>query len=73
MFTLLANLGGSPLGESCGFWGADGYPLKQAAGTRTEIVPCVLQRSRLGQYRRPTRNVGGRIRYLTFITPFLLS
>lgn len=63
MFTLLANLGGrSPLGESCGlsgFWGPDGYPLKHAAGTRTEVVPCVLQRSRLEKYRRPTGNAAG--------------
>jgi 5-aminopentanamidase len=64
MFTLLANLGGrSTLGESCGlsgFWGPDGYPLKQAAGTRTEIVPCMLQRSRLEKYRRQTGNPAGK-------------
>ena len=63
MFTLLANLGGrSPLGESCGlsgFWGPDGFPLKQAAGTRTEIVSCVLQRSRLEKYRRQAGNAAG--------------
>lgn len=58
MFTLLANLGGrSRLGESCGlsgFWGPDGFPLKQAAGTGTEVVPAILQRSRLEKYRRAT-------------------
>jgi predicted amidohydrolase len=55
MFTALANLGGSsPLGESCGlsgFWGPDGFPLKQAAGTGTEVVSSVLQRSRLEKFR----------------------
>jgi predicted amidohydrolase len=63
MFTLLANLGGrSPLGESCGLsgvWGPDGYPLKQAAGTGTEVVPCILQRSRLEKYRRQSGNAAG--------------
>jgi predicted amidohydrolase len=63
MFTLLANLGGrSPLGESCGlsgFWGPDGFPLKQAAGTGTEVVPCILQRSRLAKYRKHTGGPSG--------------
>ncbi|MFF1251713.1 carbon-nitrogen hydrolase family protein [Pseudarthrobacter sp. NPDC058329] len=63
MFSLLANLGGrSPLGESCGlsgFWGPDGYPMKQAVGTRTEVVPCVLQRSRLEKYRRHSGAAAG--------------
>jgi 5-aminopentanamidase len=56
MFTALANLGGrSPLGESCGlsgFWGPDGFPLKQAVGTGTEVVSSVLQRSRLEKFRK---------------------
>ncbi|WP_458778977.1 carbon-nitrogen hydrolase family protein [Arthrobacter sp. D3-16] len=63
MFTLLANLGGrSALGESCGlsgFWGPDGFPLTQAAGTGTEVVPCILQRSRLKKYRKPTAGADG--------------
>jgi predicted amidohydrolase len=63
MFTLLANLGGtSSLGESCGqsgLWGPDGYLLKQAAGTGTEVVPCILQRSRLENYRRQTGSAAG--------------
>lgn len=63
MFTLLANLGGrSVLGESCGlsgFWGPDGLPLKQAAGTGTEVVPSILQRSRLRKYRKPTAGAAG--------------
>ncbi|VXC66046.1 Carbon-nitrogen hydrolase family protein [Arthrobacter sp. 9AX] len=56
MFTLLANLGGSSaLGESCGlsgFWGPDGLPLKQAAGTGTEVVSAILQCSRLRRFRK---------------------
>jgi predicted amidohydrolase len=56
MFTALANLGGSsPLGESCGlsgFWGPDGFPLRQAEGTGTEVVSSVLQRSRLEKFRK---------------------
>jgi predicted amidohydrolase len=62
MFTLLANLGGnSPLGESCGLsgiWSPDGLPLKQAAGTRTEVVTCLLQRSVVRRFR----NTGGAAR-----------
>jgi predicted amidohydrolase len=56
IFTLLANLGGSsPAGESCGlsgFWGPEGLPLKQAAGTGTEVVSCILQRGRLQKFRK---------------------
>jgi predicted amidohydrolase len=56
MFTALANLGGnSPLGPSCGlsgFWGPDGFPLQQAAGTGTEVVSSILQRGRLEKYRK---------------------
>jgi predicted amidohydrolase len=63
MFTLLANLGGrSALGESCGLsglWGPDGFPLKQAGGTGTEVVPCILQRSRLAKYRKHTGGPSG--------------
>ncbi|MGX1161642.1 putative amidohydrolase [Arthrobacter sp. SLBN-100] len=56
MFTALANLGGSsPLGASCGlsgFWGPDGLPMKRAAGTGTEVVSSILQRSRLEKFRK---------------------
>jgi predicted amidohydrolase len=56
VFTALANLGrSSALGESCGlsgFWGPDGLPLRQAAGTGTEVVSAVLQRSRLEKFRK---------------------
>jgi predicted amidohydrolase len=49
MFAVLANLGGSTaLGPSCGlsgFWGPDGFELKKAAGTGTEVVTAILQRS----------------------------
>lgn len=55
MFGLLANLGGStPLGWSCGlsgFWGPDGLEMKHAAGTGTEVVTAVLQRSVLRKFR----------------------
>jgi predicted amidohydrolase len=49
MFTVLANLGGTtPLGPSCGgsgFWGPDGLPIRQAAGTGTEVLTATLQHS----------------------------
>ncbi|MET3721382.1 MULTISPECIES: carbon-nitrogen hydrolase family protein [unclassified Arthrobacter] len=55
MFGILANLGGAtPLGPSCGlsgFWGPDGFQLKQAAGTSAEVVTAVLQRSALRKVR----------------------
>lgn len=55
MFAVLANLGGSTaLGPSCGlsgFWGPDGFELKKAAGTGTEVVTAVLQRSALRKFR----------------------
>ena len=55
MFAILANLGGSTaLGPSCGlsgFWGPDGFELKKAAGTGTEVVTTVLQRSALRKFR----------------------
>lgn len=55
MFSILANLGGSsPLGTSCGlsgFWGPDGLELRKAAGTGTEVVTAVLQRSALRKFR----------------------
>ncbi|WP_426986845.1 carbon-nitrogen hydrolase family protein [Pseudarthrobacter sp. Y6] len=55
MFAILANLGGSTaLGPSCGlsgFWGPDGFELKKAAGTGTEVVTAVLQRSALRKFR----------------------
>jgi predicted amidohydrolase len=64
MFTALANLGGSsPLGESCGlsgFWGPDGLALKQAAGTGTEVVSVILQRSRLDRFRKESPGDGPR-------------
>lgn len=54
MFGILANLGGvTSLGPSCGlsgFWGPDGLPVKQAAGTGTEVVTAVLQRSALRKF-----------------------
>lgn len=55
MFALLANLGGSTaLGPSCGlsgFWGPDGFEMKTAAGTGTEVVTAILQRSALRKFR----------------------
>ncbi|HET7140678.1 MAG TPA: carbon-nitrogen hydrolase family protein [Arthrobacter sp.] len=55
MFAVLANLGGStPLGPSCGlsgFWAPDGFELKKAAGTGTEVVTAILQRSALRKFR----------------------
>ena len=55
MFGILANLGGAtPLGPSCGlsgFWGPDGFQMKSAAGTGTEVVTAVLQRSALRKFR----------------------
>jgi predicted amidohydrolase len=55
MFAVLANLGGSTaLGPSCGlsgFWGPDGFELKKAAGTGTEVVTTVLHRSALRKFR----------------------
>lgn len=55
MFAILANLGGStPAGPSCGlsgFWGPDGLELKKAAGTGTEVVTAILQRSALRKFR----------------------
>jgi predicted amidohydrolase len=55
MFGVLANLGGAtPLGPSCGlsgFWGPDGLRMKHAAGTGTEVVTTVLQRSALRKFR----------------------
>jgi predicted amidohydrolase len=55
MFAILANLGGtSMLGPSCGlsgFWGPDGFLMKKAAGTGTEVVTAILQRSALRKFR----------------------
>lgn len=55
VFSILANLGGStPLGPSCGlsgFWGPDGFRLEKAAGTGTEVITAILQRSALRKYR----------------------
>lgn len=55
MFAVLANLGGtSMLGPSCGlsgFWGPDGLLMKKAAGTSTEVVTAILQRSALRKFR----------------------
>lgn len=55
MFAVLANLGGSTsLGPSCGlsgFWGPGGLELKNAAGTGTEVVTAILQRSALRKSR----------------------
>lgn len=55
MFAVLANLGGTTaLGPSCGlsgFWGPDGFELKMAAGTGTEVVTTILQRSALRKFR----------------------
>lgn len=55
VFGVVANLGGStPMGPSCGlsgFWGPDGAQLKKAAGTGTEVITAVLQRSDLRRYR----------------------
>lgn len=56
-FALLANAGGmSALGPSCGesgIWGPDGHRMAAAAGAGAEVVPAVLFRSELAQYRRP--------------------
>lgn len=55
MFGIVANLGGTTaLGPSCGlsgFWGPDGLPMKKAAGTGTEVVTAILQRSALRKFR----------------------
>lgn len=55
MFGIMANLGGAtPLGPSCGlsgFWGPDGLLMKRAAGTGTEVVTAILQRSALRKFR----------------------
>ena len=55
MFGILANLGGTtPLGPSCGlsgFWGPDGLLMKRAAGTGTEVITAILQRSALRKFR----------------------
>ena len=57
MFTVLANLAGAtPLGPSCGlsgFWGPGGLPIRQAAGTGTEVLTASLQYSALARFRRP--------------------
>ncbi|WP_374208242.1 nitrilase-related carbon-nitrogen hydrolase, partial [Microbacterium sp. Bi128] len=57
MFSVLANLAGAtPLGPSCGlsgFWGPDGLPLRQAAGSGTEVLTASLQYSVLARFRRP--------------------
>jgi predicted amidohydrolase len=54
MFGVLANLGGAtPLGPSCGlsgFWGPDGQRMRHAAGTGTEVITAVLQRSALRKF-----------------------
>jgi predicted amidohydrolase len=56
MFSVLANLAGTtPLGPSCGltgFWGPDGLPIRQAAGTGTEVVTASLQHTVLTRFRR---------------------
>ncbi len=58
MFGILANMGGATTaGPSCGlsgFWGPDGLPMKQAAGTGTEVVTAVLQKSALRKFRGST-------------------
>lgn len=55
MFGILANMGGTTaLGPSCGlsaFWGPDGLMMKKAAGTGTEVVTAILQRSALRKFR----------------------
>jgi predicted amidohydrolase len=55
MFTVLANLAGTtPLGPSCGlsgFWGPDGLPIRQAAGTGTEVLTATLQHGALDRHR----------------------
>ena len=55
MFGILANLAGStPSGlsfGSSGFWGPDGLQLRKAAGTGTEVVTAILQRSALRKFR----------------------
>lgn len=57
MFSVLANLAGTtPLGPSCGlsgFWGPDGLPFRQAAGTGTEVLTASLQHGALARFRRP--------------------
>jgi predicted amidohydrolase len=57
MFSVLANLAGTtPLGPSCGlsgFWGPDGLPFRQAAGTGTEVLTASLQHGVLARFRRP--------------------
>jgi predicted amidohydrolase len=54
IFGVLANLGGAtPLGPSCGlsgFWGPDGHRMRHAAGTGTEVITAVLQRSALRKF-----------------------
>jgi predicted amidohydrolase len=46
MYSVLANLGGStPLGPSAGksgFWGPDGFVIRQAVGTGTEVITATL-------------------------------
>lgn len=55
MFSVLANLAGTtPLGPSCGlsgFWGPDGLPFRQAAGTGSEVLTASLQHSVLERFR----------------------
>jgi predicted amidohydrolase len=55
MFGILANLGGTttlgPFAGLSGFWGPDGLMMKKAAGTGTEVVTAILQRSALRKYR----------------------
>lgn len=55
MFAVLANLGASgsfgPSYGRSGFWGPDGLQLKKAAGTGTEVVTALLQRSALRRFR----------------------
>lgn len=55
IFGILANLAGStPSGPSpglSGFWGPDGLQLRTAAGTGTEVVTAILQRSALRKFR----------------------
>lgn len=55
IFGILANLGGmTGIGPSCGlsgFWGPDGQLVKQAAGTGTELITAVLERSALQEFR----------------------
>lgn len=55
MFGILANLAGSaPSGPSLGlsgFWGPDGLLLRKAAGTGTDVLTAILQRSTLRKFR----------------------